>query len=273
MEIKTEIKQVTPVWADMVLKSANIDNRSMRQGWVKTLAGVIKRGEWQLTHQGIAFDTDGILIDGQHRLAAIVMSGQTVPVSVTTGLERKAFGAIDVHAKRSIGDLTRLPRKTAEVCRFAALLLYGEHQPSATQVSEIGNSGLAAISNELIDFCGTSRYVITAVPIRLTVCILANKYPSKKMNLFEAYRRMVLCDYLNMTPIEAAVSRRISTNQEHATGGNASSRLLAIASKLFDEKNKNISKVYVTEEDILMAKKEAVAHLSEMVNKFNGANT
>jgi len=33
-------------------------------------AEAMRRGEWMVTHQGIAFDTQGVLVDGQHRLAA-----------------------------------------------------------------------------------------------------------------------------------------------------------------------------------------------------------
>ena len=42
------------------------------------IARDMKAGHWRLTHQGIAFDPAGVLIDGQHRLWAIVESDTTL---------------------------------------------------------------------------------------------------------------------------------------------------------------------------------------------------
>jgi len=267
--IKTEIKQITPDLASSILSKSNINNRPMKLHWVKTLASAINRNEWQLTHQGIAFDKNQMLIDGQHRLMAIVMSGKTVPMIVTTGLEREVFEVVDVHAKRTIGDLTRLPQKNAEICRYAATMLYAERQPSANQVNIIANSGLADIANQLLKFCGTNRAVVTAVPLKLVVCVLADKYPHKTINLFESYKRMANCDYANMTQIESAISRRISNKLETASGGSTSSRLLALGLKLFDEKNANLNRIHITDENIEQAQSEIKNHLSLMVKKYD----
>jgi len=64
---------VLNVSPDMALKwlEGNTHNRPINQAHVNRLAKEITAGRWQLTHQGIAFDTKGILIDGQHRLWAI----------------------------------------------------------------------------------------------------------------------------------------------------------------------------------------------------------
>lgn len=65
-------------------------------------------GEWQLTHQGIAFDEHDALIDGQHRLAAIVRAGLTVPLTVTHGVPRPAFTVMDTGRKRTGRDALAL---------------------------------------------------------------------------------------------------------------------------------------------------------------------
>jgi hypothetical protein len=266
MNIETEIKLVTPVWAEMVLKSCNTDNRPMRLHWVKALAGAIKRGEWKITHQGIGFDSDGILLDGQHRLAAIVMSGQAVQMPVTIGLDRAAFSVVDVHTKRSIGDLTNLSRRTAEICNFAAQIYFGTKPPSAVQVQQIADSGLASISEKLLNFCNTNRAVISATPIRLAVCLNIIKNPEKTHEFLTIYKRMVLSDFVNMTPFQAAISRRISSKQEVANGSN-SMRLLALFLKLLDESNKNLTKVYLSQEEISEAPKYARSILETLINQ------
>lgn len=50
---------------------------------VKKMAKDMREGHWDTTHQGIAIASDGTLVDGQHRLLAIVESGVTVRMNVT----------------------------------------------------------------------------------------------------------------------------------------------------------------------------------------------
>ena len=69
--MKTEVVLVTPLLAKKWLER-NTDNRDIRPSVVTGLAESITRGEWVLSHQGIAFAKSGRLLDGQHRLLAIV---------------------------------------------------------------------------------------------------------------------------------------------------------------------------------------------------------
>jgi hypothetical protein len=82
----------------------NTHNRPLNQGAVDMLAQEIREGRWKLTHQGIAFDKDGVLIDGQHRLWAVIESGVTVPMVVSHGFELGVQTVIDTHRPRSAAD-------------------------------------------------------------------------------------------------------------------------------------------------------------------------
>lgn len=61
----------------------NDNNRNINYAKVKKMAKDMKEGHWDTTHQGIAIASDGTLVDGQHRLLAIVESGVTVRMNVT----------------------------------------------------------------------------------------------------------------------------------------------------------------------------------------------
>lgn len=63
--------EVSPSQAKKWLEQ-NKANRSVNKAKVKQMARDIKEGHWDSTHQGIAIASDGTLIDGQHRLLAIV---------------------------------------------------------------------------------------------------------------------------------------------------------------------------------------------------------
>lgn len=86
-------------------------NRKPTQKEMQKWCDDMVAGRWRLTHQGIAFDEDGWLIDGQHRLKALIMAdakkpGVTIFVMVSGGFERtKAFEVIDIGRRRSLADL------------------------------------------------------------------------------------------------------------------------------------------------------------------------
>lgn len=102
--MRAKIEQITPRKAAEYL-SRNNNNRPLRERRVETMAADMTAGRWRLTHQGIAFNCDGSLRDGQHRLAAITRSGVTVAMWVFEGLGDDAMTFIDTHQSRTVGDV------------------------------------------------------------------------------------------------------------------------------------------------------------------------
>lgn len=80
--IRFEVFDISPEMAQLWLDTRT-KNRRIRNGHVRELAAEMKAGRWDITHQGIAFDSNGFLVDGQHRLSAIVMAGVTVTMLVS----------------------------------------------------------------------------------------------------------------------------------------------------------------------------------------------
>lgn len=115
--MKTQIKEVTPQWALNILNTRNPRNRPMSAPFVERLALDIKNNAWALTHQGIAFDANGDLLDGQHRLAAVAKAGVPVDMLITTGVPTTAklnglsvntFELIDGGRKRGVGQMLHM---------------------------------------------------------------------------------------------------------------------------------------------------------------------
>lgn len=86
----------------------NTLNRAVRAAKVAEYAADMRLGRWHDTGQGIIFDETGTLIDGQHRLLAIIESGIGVHMDVIRGVSRSAMAYIDVGAKRSTNDYLHL---------------------------------------------------------------------------------------------------------------------------------------------------------------------
>ena len=76
----------TPQMASDVLASCNTYNRPYNDKAVRRLVADILSGNFALTHQPIAFDVSGSLLDGQTRLRAISDSGKIVSLFTTFDL-------------------------------------------------------------------------------------------------------------------------------------------------------------------------------------------
>ena len=76
-------------------------NRGMRDRVVNAYARDMERNEWLVTGETIKFAKTGILLDGQHRLAAIRDSGQPQRMLVVRGLEPATRSVIDTGAPRT----------------------------------------------------------------------------------------------------------------------------------------------------------------------------
>lgn len=93
-------------------------NRPLRKHVVETYAQDMLAGNWETTNQGIGLIGEApneILIDGQHRLHAILLAAQTNPdirimMAVTKGLKESAVSAIDTALRRSGGDVLVMKR-------------------------------------------------------------------------------------------------------------------------------------------------------------------
>lgn len=110
MAMETKLVNVTPEMAREWLTHNMAGNRPVLKGTVHSYARQMRNGTWNLTHQGIAFDENGELIDGQHRLAAIVEANMPVPVNVTTGVCRapgEVF-TIDMGRKRTYANVIQM---------------------------------------------------------------------------------------------------------------------------------------------------------------------
>lgn len=101
------VRDVTPEQACRWLEG-NVHNRPVLSPHVTRLARDMKAGRWRLTHQGIAFDTDGILIDGQHRLWAVIEANVTVKMRVFYNEAPQNRHVLDSGQRRSNLDILRI---------------------------------------------------------------------------------------------------------------------------------------------------------------------
>lgn len=105
--MQTETMFVTPEMAKRWL-DGNKNNRNIRKHKIAKFRSDLRNGEFKLTHQGIAFNCNGDLKDGQHRLTAIAQEGIGAWLQVSTGLQTEAVMYIDRGSPRSIHDNAKM---------------------------------------------------------------------------------------------------------------------------------------------------------------------
>jgi hypothetical protein len=98
-----DVVNVTPEIAKDLLKK-NISNRPLKRSRISQLADALNRGEWKLTPQGISLSTEGVLLDGQHRLAAIIKTNKSADLVIAKDVDPSVFTILDTSLKRSAGD-------------------------------------------------------------------------------------------------------------------------------------------------------------------------
>jgi hypothetical protein len=102
-----EIIDVTPAMAEAWL-SKNPNNRNPRQPVISSYARDMASGNWMLNGETLKFDKAGKLIDGQHRLRAIILADVTVQMVVMRGVDANVMDTVDVGAKRTYADALKL---------------------------------------------------------------------------------------------------------------------------------------------------------------------
>ncbi len=95
---------VTPeLAAKWLLK--NTSNRAVRKGRVKAFARDMKAGAWSFNPQPISFGTDDGILDGQHRLLAIIESGVSVQMAVWFDVPVASRSVMDLGTPRGLRDV------------------------------------------------------------------------------------------------------------------------------------------------------------------------
>lgn len=97
-------ENITPAKAQTYLQTS-LGNRPISSPVVLSYADTMKKGKWMLNGMCIIFDTEGHLIDGHHRLMAVIKAGIPVKFDVVRGVSVDAFTTYDCGRHRTLGQL------------------------------------------------------------------------------------------------------------------------------------------------------------------------
>lgn len=141
VSLNFEVEMISPRRAAELL-AANTANRKIRRAVVERYARDMAAGRWNFDGSPIRFSKGGELIDGQHRLTALIESGVTLPFVVIYDLALEVRDSIDTGAGRSAGDVLQFngyadSYATAAIARVVMTRESGWTSTSGKQVSNI----------------------------------------------------------------------------------------------------------------------------------------
>ena len=150
-KVTAAVETVTPARAEEWL-GKNTSNRNMRFRVVSAYARDMQNGAWQLTGEPVKFSANGRLLDGQHRLHAVVEAGVPVDMLVVRGLPDGTQSVMDSGARRTAGDALKLRGEVqyshlAAAARLGIAFIAGEPLGGNR-----GGGGLMATHTEILKF-------------------------------------------------------------------------------------------------------------------------
>lgn len=128
MERRYEEKLIDPEYAHFLLATQPEGwNRRVSPKRVRSYATDMIRGDWDgLNGETLKVDIDGQLVDGQHRLLAVIEAGVTTPMTIVYGVHDAARYTIDAGRPRSIANLIEMEgigaMRSTDVASIARLI-------------------------------------------------------------------------------------------------------------------------------------------------------
>jgi len=121
--VKAKMMVITPERAAKWLEAGE-PNRKIKDAQLRRLVGVINRGEWDENNgETIKISPDGGVVDGQHRLWAIIETNKSVRALVAFNVPSDSFDTIDTGVGRSALDAIVVDgRRTGKEQKYSAYL-------------------------------------------------------------------------------------------------------------------------------------------------------
>ena len=157
-----EVTKVTPEQATDWLAERWGEQRTVRTGHVLTLASDMTAGKFKLTPDAI-LRIKGKLANGQHRLAAVVLSGKPQYFLVMTSNDEELYKVIDAGLHRTVSDGlmgVSYSKAIPAVARWVQAYESGSLSPGGRSGGEAGGDQKPS-QCELIDYCISNQQVLS----------------------------------------------------------------------------------------------------------------
>jgi hypothetical protein len=167
---------MTPELASKYLEH-NISNRNLSNSNVNFYADQMRNGKWMNNGETIKIATDGTLIDGQHRLSAIIKSGVSMEMVVVDNISLDSVPTIDTGRARTASDVLSMKGiKYSTSTAGGARVILAHRRGRFTRAK--GPESIKISNNEILDFVAHNEDIYFSARLakqkRLTNIIVAS---------------------------------------------------------------------------------------------------
>ena len=200
-KIIVKLVNVTPDMAFEMLEK-NTMNRNIDEKRVRQYAKDMKAGLWQMNGTTIVFAEDGTLLDGQHRLWAIIEANITVQLLIVYNADKDSIVTMDIGKTRSSNNILQIERSmhSATAARLTKLLwihdfVDGKLAPNSCRM-DVSNNELRNYYNECKDMIETAsavadrKHPYVKSHMALAYCLIGRKTAHRDLmnSFFESVR-------------------------------------------------------------------------------------
>lgn len=153
------VEEIGPKEAHKIL-GENYHNRKIRTNRVKAMAADMRDRRWDFNGETIKIARNGTLIDGQHRLLAVIEAGVTVQFLVVRGLGIEAQDNVDTGTKRAYSDVLQMrgEKNATTLAAMARKVFLWENGDWRSAQMPSTNSQLDAILKKYPDLVDGSQF-------------------------------------------------------------------------------------------------------------------
>lgn len=166
MAITVEFVNVTPTMAAKWKETTCDVNRKLSKVFAKKYAQDMAEGKWRENGVPIIFGKNGKLLDGQHRLEALCISGKTIRFMVVRGVDEKARHTLDNGKRRNSYDqlLVAGLKASRDAAQALSLLIKLKKDPINEQAVEPGEliAAYVNLGEEMEAACTRTRALLKA---------------------------------------------------------------------------------------------------------------
>lgn len=150
----SKIMTITPAMAqEFLLKNNN--NRPLKKERVDEYVSQMRKGFWAVQNDDICFDWDGNLLNGQHRLNAVVIYGKPVEMGVKFGLHPNAFAIIDSGKIRTSGEALSCDGMSNSNAKASIVRFYMQYNRGKFAIYSDGRNRIG--NNEILNFARENK--------------------------------------------------------------------------------------------------------------------
>lgn len=247
MSIYQKTELITPERASELLLM-NHANRTPSKSVIEKYARDMSAGKWELTHQGILLGKNNMVIDGQHRLMAVVKSGVTVSMMVFVNPELTSAldVPVDVGHKRGLDVLLGCSKLEVAVGNLAYSLCSGNTYCSASDVEPYVRLFKAPVALLREDSKRTLKGFSTApVVLAASTRVLLGENSAYIKSVYDAF---INTDYekLSKLPYAASFHRQVTVDRIGWSPREVFTRCM----RVFDEKRRDLTKLAIKDQQV-----------------------